>query len=80
MDLIPLEAPQTEVHLFNPTKNDFTDIILGTPYTIKAYEGARFEKNVGDLIATHLKDKIIGEISGVITDEIIRRTFSEIYL
>ena len=80
MDFPPLAVPETEVHLINPTRDDFVDTIQGVTYTLKSLEGGSFEKSVGDLIATHLKDKIVGEMSGVITDVRIDKVLKDIYL
>jgi hypothetical protein len=80
MELEPLDPPETQVYIINPTRDDFTDVILGISYTLKSFEAKRFDKYVGDLIATHLKDKIVGQIPGVISDEIIKKTLGSIYL
>ena len=80
MDLSPLTVPETEVYVFNPTRDDFTDTILGNVYLVKAGEGVRMPKDHADLVATHLKDLIVGRISGVITDVIIEKTLKMIYL
>ena len=80
MELEPIDETPVEKYLFNPTKSDFTYNWLGNPYTIKSYEGKKFPTEIADHLAKHLKDEIVGQMKGVITDTVIEKVLASIYM
>lgn len=80
MELEPIGDIPVETYIFNPTKQDFTYSWLGKPYTIKSYEGQKFPTEIADHLAKHLKNNIVGEMKGVITDTIIEKVLKSIYM
>lgn len=76
---------ETPVTIFNPTKSAFTHTydVSGKgepqPFTIEALEYATFPKTIADHLAKHLRNKIIGEINGVVTDVQMTKVTNEIY-
>lgn len=85
-ELLPSDTPSTEeIYIFNPTKEDFTHSCalldgVSRQYTLKSYEGRKFPKVVADHLAKHLKDKIVGDMNGVITELQIEKAYKSIYL
>jgi hypothetical protein len=86
MDLLPLDTPSHEdIYIFNPTKEPFSityayDFESPRVYTLESYEGKKFPRVIADHIAKHLKNKIISDKPGVITEAIIEKVLKTIYL
>ncbi len=76
---------ETPTTIFNPTKSDFTHTydVSGKgepiPFTIGALKYATFGKTIADHLAKHLRNKIIGEMNGIITDNMMDKVTKDIY-
>ncbi len=76
---------ETPTTIFNPTRSSFThtyDISgkgVPVPFTIESLKYATFGKTIADHLAKHLRNKIIGEMPGIITDSVMDKVTKEIY-
>jgi len=88
MLLKPIDSknPDEIVSIVNPTSQDFTcahdtnEDGIPIEYTVKSRQGGQFARVVADHIAHQLMQEIVGQKVGVITQEFIDKTLSDIKL